>query len=406
MDRESWARFARYALPEVFRRKSPTDAVRAWVPSCSDGVAFGVALGLLREARKRGLRGPIRVIGSADRQETVRVARLGRVSRAAAERLPTVWAGDHLAAFDRHHLQADTFLRRHLVFSRHELGRDPPFAQLDLVFAHGLDAPEALRERIADHFWFALRDEGVLWLEGTSLRIDAERFDRIFHAPNGFRRQGRGLRRAAIDALIADAIADERVRLGEELHDTVGQHVAAASLMLHRVKKESAAPRSPVFRELEKTLAAARNDLRAIARGQLPIEIVGADLPAALRDTATTLTQLLGVEVVSTAEGAFDWVDPVSAGHLVRIAQEAARNAAAAGARHVGLKLRDGPADLRLGIFDDGGGLAPSSRKRVLGEGLGLHIMRYRARVIGASLRFSAVGKGTAVECVLPRPSA
>src|SRR5690606_15990321 len=182
----------------------------------------------------------------------------------------------------------------------------------------------------------------------------------------------------------------------------VGQHVAAASLLLHRVKTAGAPPGSPVFRELETTLAAARNDLRAIARGQLPLEVTGADLPAALGDTTATLTKLLAVEVVLTAEGSFEWVDPISAGHLVRIAQEAARNATMGGARHVRVSLHERPEDLLLSIVDDGRGLAASGRERR--DGLGLHIMRYRARAIGASLRFAAEGTGTTVECVLPRP--
>ena len=401
LDRAAWERFA-LALPALFQNKAVTDPIRAWVPSTPD-VAFGVALALLHEAEERRHRGPIRVIGSGTDPAAVRAARLGRVSRQAARHVPATWRGAHLSAFDRRTLQADSLLRQHLVFSRHDPGWDPPFVQLDLIVVCGLDAdaPGTL-ERLAEHFWFALRDGGVLWLERVPLAIDVERFDRLPSAPGGYRKLGRYLPRAEIDALIADVIASERLRVGEELHDAVGQHVAAASLFAHRIHERNQDPRlEETLRDLDESIAATRRELRAVMRGQFPIEIDGRNLAEALRESVAVVTRVLPLASELSAEGEFGWVDAPTASHLVRIAQEAVRNAGSAGARRVEVTLRATEGGLHLEVRDDGAGLVLDERANI--EGLGLRIMRYRARTIGASLHFLPSQSGTIVACTLAR---
>ena len=66
-----------------------------------------------------------------------------------------------------------------------------------------------------------------------------------------------------------------------------------------------------------------------------------------------------------------------------RIAQEAISNAVRHGkAQHVYLRLRDAGGVLVMQIDDDGRGIASASPSV---DGMGLRIMRYRARMIGAS---------------------
>jgi len=91
-----------------------------------------------------------------------------------------------------------------------------------------------------------------------------------------------------------------------------------------------------------------------------------------------------------------------TATHLFRIAQEAVNNAVKHGhARQVIIALAANHAKTILTIEDDGVGLAsPSDR----GKGMGLHIMSYRARMIGASLTVSArTNGGTTVNCSLQK---
>ena len=60
---------------------------------------------------------------------------------------------------------------------------------------------------------------------------------------------------------------------------------------------------------------------------------------------------------------------------------------------------------IQMTITDDGGGL---SAKTLVNPGIGLQIMQYRARMIGATLSFQRVSAagGTIVRCTIPAAAA
>jgi signal transduction histidine kinase len=88
--------------------------------------------------------------------------------------------------------------------------------------------------------------------------------------------------------------------------------------------------------------------------------------------------------------------DAIVAGHLYRIAQEAVNNALKhSHARAIVIALKRQRGVVQLKISDDGRGLSESKSR-----GMGLHVMRHRASVIGAELTIdSNPGKGTVVTC-------
>ena len=400
LDEPDWLRFAAHALPAVFRHKTMSTPIRAWVPGCGEVAAFGVALALRHEAERRRLRGSIRVVGSHADAEAVRRARAGLVPRAAIARLPRSWgAFRHFNACDGDLLVADEALRRSLVFSVDRPGSGPPFAKLDLVFSTVPCDGAPLREALAEQIWSALRDDGVVWLASGELPVDAARFRPLPGAPNAYRRLDPRLTGPAIDALVSDALTAERMRLGQELHDTIGQHVAAASLLVHRLRKRVGPSADELLRQLETTFAAARTDVRALASGRLPVEVEGEPADA-LHEMLEGLRRVLPIEIAEATEGALACIDPWSAGQLLRIAQEAVRNAAASGAKRAWVSLRDERDELRLEICDDGPGLPPDATTH---EGLGLRIMRDRARALGGSLTLECRDGGTAVVCTIAK---
>jgi signal transduction histidine kinase len=87
--------------------------------------------------------------------------------------------------------------------------------------------------------------------------------------------------------------------------------------------------------------------------------------------------------------------------HLYRIAQEAVVNALKhAGAKEIVIDLRTTGNQIDLSVTDDGRGIAQNQK---LNGGMGLHLMRYRAGVIGGTLAVQpSANGGTVVKCVLP----
>jgi two-component system CheB/CheR fusion protein len=88
--------------------------------------------------------------------------------------------------------------------------------------------------------------------------------------------------------------------------------------------------------------------------------------------------------------------------NLFRIAQEAVNNAIKHGhAGQITLTLSADPQQVWLAIEDDGAGFQPSLAP---GRGMGLHMMNYRARMVGAAFSIAPrAGGGTTVTCSVRR---
>jgi signal transduction histidine kinase len=155
-------------------------------------------------------------------------------------------------------------------------------------------------------------------------------------------------------------------------------------------------------RRIAEGLRHALMHVRGLSRGLIPVEVDAEGLMSSLSDLAARISELSGIRCV------FDCAEPVpvednyTATQLYRIAQEAITNALRHGqASHIRVTLEARGYYLTLRVTDDGIGLPPVE---VMGEGMGLRIMRYRAGQIGAqlSVRCGANG-GTVVLCTLFR---
>jgi signal transduction histidine kinase len=196
----------------------------------------------------------------------------------------------------------------------------------------------------------------------------------------------------------------ERHSIGADLHDNLGQQLTAIELMCAALKEDAAAQPALAQRldAVGKMLREAIAQTRFLARGLVPV----GDEPDALSVGLATLaerTHALGhVRCRFECPEPIAIADPVAAGHLYRIAQEAVNNALKhAHARQVTIRLTRAKDTLALEIADDGAGLSKS--RDTPSTGLGLGVMQHRANVIGGELTVTSKrGGGTAVRCVLP----
>ena len=139
---------------------------------------------------------------------------------------------------------------------------------------------------------------------------------------------------------------------------------------------------------------------RDLARGLHPVELSTSGLANSLRELAFRISQQRDTSCRFECPRQVRVRDEAVALNLYRIAQEAVTNAIKNGkAKTIAIKLARSRRDLVLTVQDDGKGFSPASTRR----GMGIHIMKYRADVIGARFMIeSADGHGTLVTCVLP----
>lgn len=204
-------------------------------------------------------------------------------------------------------------------------------------------------------------------------------------------------------------------RLGQDLHDGLGQQLAGTTYlgeMLARELAERGAPEAAAARQIVSLLGDAIHQTRELARGLCPVDLGNASLLRALAQLAANLEARFGVRCAVADPGGVAGRLAGGAGmatHLYRIAQEAMHNAVRHGhARQLDVCLdradREGQEMATLSVGDDGAGFDGRAADK---GGLGLHMMRYRAHTIGGTLEISpGEGGGTRVRCTFPLASA
>lgn len=211
--------------------------------------------------------------------------------------------------------------------------------------------------------------------------------------------------RKQLERAILQAVNREQYRIGNDLHDGLGQELTGIALMLRGLAGRLSAEYPPILPEIEgitRLVSNAIESTRALARGLSPVNLERGGLQDALESLAMHASELYGVPVVFTHRvPANRLLNAELANHLYRIAQEAVRNAVRHGnARSIRLHLSAARAKVRLAIADDGVGMPSGAMDAT---GMGLKIMRYRARILGGEVSFEAVQSGgTRVVCECP----
>jgi PAS domain S-box-containing protein len=197
----------------------------------------------------------------------------------------------------------------------------------------------------------------------------------------------------------------ERQRIGQDLHDGLGQMLTGIGLLGQNLTRQLEAenhPRAEDAEEITSLVKEADQYARDLARGLTPVDLEASGLSKALQRLADNAERLFGVECDFDEVGTALVHNSSAATHMYRIAQESVSNAVRHGeASRIKIRLASGNEQIRLRVRDDGSGFDPETAD---GPGRGVHIMNYRARIIGGMLDISSnLGEGTVVTCTLPR---
>ena len=212
--------------------------------------------------------------------------------------------------------------------------------------------------------------------------------------------------RRALEKQILEASTEEQRRIGQDLHDGLGQDLTGIKYLLsslrHRLENRDA-PETEAARTCEHQLEEAIRHARALVRGLRPLHLEEGRIRDALDELADHIRQTHGTEcVIRGNKQQLD--DPRAAVQLFYIAREAAHNALRHGnASRLEIVLHEEAGELELAVTDDGAGL-PAEAQRARGSGLS--IMTYRANLIGATFDAAARPEGgTRVRCRLRAPA-
>lgn len=202
----------------------------------------------------------------------------------------------------------------------------------------------------------------------------------------------------------------ERLRIAQELHDTLLQGFLSASLQLCLADQwvPADSPAKPVLRRALNLMRKVIDEGRAVVLGLRSPELPSGSLEKGLCDYLTEFGPPERARVSMTILGQPRRLDPAVQEHVYRITCEALLNALNhSQAKRVELEIEYLRRKLRVTVRDNGVGIDP----KILQSGEPLHWglagMRERAVQIGARFRvWSKRGQGTEVEMIVPLKSA
>ena len=194
----------------------------------------------------------------------------------------------------------------------------------------------------------------------------------------------------------------EQRRIGHDLHDGVCQQLAAIAYLVDILGDHLQAKSQPEYAEAERIgtlINEANTQARNVARGLFPARLDESGLQLALEEFAASAASRFRIRCTFICTVPPAKLDGGMDLHLYYIVQEALLNAVNHGkSTEVIITLAAEADRWQLTVQDNGAGFQTAVKGRT---GLGIRIMKYRAKVIGATLSLhSELQRGTRIECV------
>ncbi len=212
--------------------------------------------------------------------------------------------------------------------------------------------------------------------------------------------------RKALEQEILTLSEHEQRRLGQELHDSLGQLLTGTALFSKLLADKLATQELPEAAEAAQVadwIQQAVGTTHDVAHGLYPESLTSHGLTVALEALVAQTAQLFGITCRLHGSIPEDLLPLNAALHLYRIAQEALTNAVKHGqATSIVIQLEADSASLCLRVQDNGTGM---SQEETPG-GMGLRNMQTRAALLDAALSIdSTAADGTRVVCHVPLPT-
>lgn len=165
-DAEAFGALERKAIIPLIQQSNASQPIRVWVPGCARGEeVYSIGMLLLEHCSRRRDGPHIQLFGTDISAADIEAARRGRFPEQIATHMPAYRLKrffDQVAGG----YQVRQELRELCVFTRQEVGSDPPFSGVDLISCRNLLIyfSRALQDHVLHTFHHALKPNGVLFL--------------------------------------------------------------------------------------------------------------------------------------------------------------------------------------------------------------------------------------------------
>lgn len=181
--------------------------------------------------------------------------------------------------------------------------------------------------------------------------------------------------------------------IGREIHDSVGQKLTLASLYAQQLSHQNAAPAiNHKIEDIGQIINESLQELRSLSKSLISsgAEHSG-DLKALLETECSRINNTGVCHVLVESNSETIPIPQPKCNILLRIGQEFMQNSLKhAACRHIHISLQQQGREIRMHAMDDGKGFNLMESAAEKGRGMGLHNMKRRAELIGATLDISS----------------
>ncbi len=264
------------------------------------------------------------------------------------------------------------------------------------------------------HMYDALRDQLSAAIKRTLL-MERER-DRERALEREVRRRTREIslangrltdemsERARLERELLDISNKLMTRIGQDIHDDLCQDIAGISVLgatLAASLRREGHAQADLAARITETASQTAQHAKLIARELYPADFASNGIVSAITHLVNARRASSAAEIDLEIQEGFFVHESEKSIQLYRIAQEAFANALRhAKAKRVKIGLYMNREMIDVVVEDDGRGMPPEAEA---GNGMGLKILKYRANVIGATLRIQSNENGTVVTCRVAR---
>ncbi len=211
--------------------------------------------------------------------------------------------------------------------------------------------------------------------------------------------------RVQMETDIVDLQEKERQKIGIELHDGLSHYllgIAIKSRMLAEKLKKNKMNEGKEAQEIETQINKAIEETRNLARGLFFIELEDKNIRTLLKNVKNDLENRYKINCYIEIDKAIEKIKNNVVSQFFYIIQEAVNNSVKhSKAKNIIICIKEKNEYLTLTITDDGIGIPDNLKNK---NGMGINIMKYRARIIGASFDiFKGENPGTEVRCRLKK---
>ena len=246
-DPEVFEALERTVIPKLFVGKQPGDQVRVWVVGCATGEeAYSIGILLAEEASRISEPPQLQVFATDIDEHALAEARAGLYP----ESISADVSEPRLARFftpEASGYRVSKELREMMLFSPHNILRDPPFSRLDLISCRNLliYLNREAQDRALNLFHFGLRPDGFLMLGSSESAENVAVLFGVLDAKHRFYTRRQAPTTLGVDAMVGatgwlsappmplPVTSSERAGSFGELHHRLVERYAPPSVIVN-----------------------------------------------------------------------------------------------------------------------------------------------------------------------------